>query len=31
MVLGFITYLKSRHHEDNANGPSVAELKEAKD
>ena len=25
VVLGFITYLKSRHHEDNVNGPTVAE------
>ena len=31
VVLRFVTYLKSRHHEDNVNGPTAAELKEAKD
>ena len=31
LVVQFATYLKSRHREDNAKGPTAAELKDAED
>ena len=31
LVLQFVTYLKSRHREDNVYAPTAAELKEAED
>ena len=31
LVLRLVTYLKSRHCEDNVNGPTASELKDAKD